>query len=142
MLLRDVMTKAVVTVHLDHTLQHIIDIFEERRFHHIVVIADGHVAGVISDRDLLKHMSPFVGNVYMERRQDANTLKRRAHQIMQREPIVARGEMPVAKAARLMLDQNVTCLPVVGEDQRLCGIVTWRDLLPHCFACDTDADAA
>ncbi|MHC4428831.1 MAG: CBS domain-containing protein [Planctomycetota bacterium] len=132
----DVMTKAVVTIHLDDSLQHLLDIFEERRFHHLVVVDDGQPVGVVSDRDLFKHISPFVGNALMERRQDANTLRKRVHQVMSREPVVAHRDMPVAQAARLLLDHRVSCLPVVGADQRICGIVTWRDLLPHCFSCD------
>ncbi len=130
----EIMTRSVVTVHMDDPLKRIRDIFDESRFHHLVVTEQGMIVGVISDRDLLKHLSPFVGNAWMEREQDTNTFKRKAHQIMTRAPVLAREDMPVEEAAQILLDKRVSCLPVVTPDRRLCGIVTWRDLLPYCFA--------
>ena len=129
MKLGDIMTKSVVTVHMDDTLERIRDIFEESKFHHLLVIDEGKLVGVISDRDLLKHLSPFIGTVWMERRQDVNTLKRTAHQIMQRRPVVAHESMPIDEATDLVLRERVSCLPIVFPDRRVCGIVTWRDLL-------------
>ncbi|MEM7229501.1 MAG: CBS domain-containing protein [Planctomycetota bacterium] len=143
MLLKDIMTRAVVSVHMDDSLARIHEIFNESNFHHIVVMDDGKVVGVISDRDLLKNISPFVGRQSMERSQDLNTLKRRAHQIMHRQPICADEDMPVDTATQLFINENVTCLPVISRDRRLRGIITWRDLLPHCFACGMpERDAA
>ncbi len=133
--MRDVMTKAVVTVDAYDTVAHIRDIFENSAFHHLIVTERGRVKGVISDRDLLKNLSPFVGNAHMERQQDSNLLKRKAHQIMSRSPVVASIETHVDDAAERILRHSVSCLPVVTADQRVLGIVTWRDLLPHCFKC-------
>lgn len=141
MQLTAVMTSDVVTIGPEETLERIRDIFEVSTFHHLVVMNRGRVEGVISDRDLLKHVSPFIGRTLMEREQDVNTLKKRAHQIMTRKPIVALNTMSASDAARLLLASRVSCLPVVDERQRLVGIVSWRDLLPHCFgdACGLDA---
>ncbi|MCA9291290.1 MAG: CBS domain-containing protein [Phycisphaerales bacterium] len=137
--LRDIMTHPVVIVHLDDTLERVRAIFEASKFHHLVVV-DGHrVVGVLSDRDLLKHVSPFIGRTFMERGQDLNTLRRRVHQVMSRDPVVARDDMPLLEAGRFLLEHAVTCLPVVDEADRLCGVVTWRDLLPRCFACTPPA---
>ena len=143
MKLADVMTKSVVTVHMDDTLQRIQEIFGESKFHHLVVLNEGRVVGVISDRDLLKHLSPFVGNDWMERRQDLNTLKRRAHQIMRRKPVVAHENTSVEEATDLLLREGVSCLPIVSPDRRVRGIVTWHDLLRHCVSCEgSKANAA
>jgi acetoin utilization protein AcuB len=143
MTLGDIMTKSVVTVHMDDTLNRIQEIFEESKFHHLLVTDQGRVVGVISDRDLLKHLSPFAGNALMERKQDLNLLKRRAHQIMHRKPVVARPDMPVADATALLLRERISCLPVVTGDRRVCGVVTWRDLLAHSIGGDrAESDAA
>ncbi|MCH8822708.1 MAG: CBS domain-containing protein [Planctomycetes bacterium] len=139
----DFMTSKVVTVQMDDTVATIQEIFDESLFHHLVVVKDRQVVGVISDRDLLKNISPFIGNNWMERKQDTNTLKKRAHQIMRRPPIVTLQTVAVAEAATKLIQEQVTCLPVVDEDGRLEGIVTWRDLMPHCFSCQQDrSDAA
>jgi acetoin utilization protein AcuB len=139
----EIMTRAVVTVRMDDTLKRIQGIFEESRFHHVLVVEDGKLVGVISDRDLLKHLSPFIGQDLMERRQDTSTLQRRAHQIMRRQPVVANEEMSVKEAAELLLREDVSCLPVVSEKQHVRGIVTWRDLLSHTeLSGQPEADAA
>jgi acetoin utilization protein AcuB len=142
MTLGDIMTRSVVTVHMDDTLQRIQEIFEESRFHHLLVTDEGRVVGVISDRDLLKHLSPFTGNVLMERKQDLNLLKRKAHQIMHRKPVTASPDMSVVDATDLVLRERLSCLPVVTPQRRVCGVVTWRDLLAHSIRGDLAASDA
>ena len=140
----DFMTIKVVTVQMDDTVETIRDIFDKSLFHHLVVVEDHKVVGVISDRDLLKNISPFIGSNWMERKQDTNTLKKCAHQIMRRPPIVTTETVSAAKASIKLIQEKVTCLPVVDEKGNLRGIVTWRDLMPHCFACSQQdiSDAA
>ena len=99
--------------------------------------------GIISDRDLLKNMSPFIGRCMMEREQDTRTLARRAHQIMTRRPVVARPDLSIPEAADLLLKHHVSCLPVAGVDRRVQGILTWRDILSCGFGGQREsADAA
>jgi acetoin utilization protein AcuB len=141
MRIRDIMTRHLVTVNMDEPLCNIREIFEQWKFHHLVVLENGRLVGVISDRDLLKNISPFVGNAWMERQQDRNTLNRRAHQIMHRNPVTVTEDMPLIEASQLLLRRQVSCLPVVNEDGVVVGIVTWRDLMPHCFNCEVGSGA-
>ncbi|MBY0309388.1 MAG: CBS domain-containing protein, partial [Phycisphaerales bacterium] len=69
----NVMTTDLVTVKPEDTLGEVREIFDTHRFHHLLVIEHGKVVGIISDRDLLKHLSPFVGKI-SERAQDSYTL--------------------------------------------------------------------
>jgi acetoin utilization protein AcuB len=141
--IKDIMTRSVVSVHVDDTLQRIHAIFQESRFHHVIVVEDGRIVGVISDRDLLKHMSPFIGRQLMEREQDTRTLDRKAHQVMTRRPVVAGPDLSIPEAVDLLIRHGVSCLPVAGADRRVQGILTWRDVLAHCFPHeDESADAA
>jgi len=70
MLVSEVMTEDVVRIDMDTTMSEIRDRFELTRFRHAVVIEEGRVVGVISDRDLLRTVSPFVGKL-AERRQES-----------------------------------------------------------------------
>lgn len=125
---RDVMTAGVTTVKLDATVESIQDIFEHSPFHHLLVVdSDHHVAGVISDRDLLRHLSPFIGKM-AERPADLACLQRRAHQIMTRHPESVRADSLAADAARIMLEHRFSCMPVVDHERRPVGIVTLRDV--------------
>lgn len=122
------MTRQVVTVTMDQTVAQVRELFCRHGFHHILVIDDGHAAGLISDRDLLKNLSPFVGT-RAERSQDAFCLQRKAHQIMTRKLIWVPPETPIQDAIALLLAHGLTCLPVLDDYLHVMGIVTWRDLL-------------
>lgn len=126
---RDVMSSPVITVQMDDFLWSVRDAFFAHKCRHVVVMERHKVYGVVSDRDVLRVMSPFVGNEAMERSQDANTLKKRVHQIMSRSPITIGPDEFVAAASMKMIDQRVSSLPVVDDDGKLVGIVTSRDIL-------------
>src|SRR5918996_6604523 len=49
-------------------------------------------------------------------------------EVMSKPPILAREETTLEEAARVMLDRGIGCLPVVGADGGLVGIVTESDL--------------
>ncbi len=124
----EIMTRRIETVSMDDELRLVREIFEREKFHHLIVVESGRAVGVISDRDLLKHLSPFLGRV-SERAQDSDTLRRRAHQVMSR-PLVSCGpEASITFAARLMLERKLSCLPVIDGRERCVGIVTLRDVL-------------
>ena len=123
-----IMTKIVVTVELDDSLQTINEIFSHSRFHHLLVVENNELRGVISDRDVLKASSPFL-NTLAERSRDIETLSKRAHQIMSREPITVTKEHSLGEAVALLLKQKVSCLPVVSPEGKIEGIVTWKDLI-------------
>lgn len=128
----DILTPAPITVGLDATLAQIKAIFDSHAFHHLLVVENDELFGIISDRDLLRAVSPFVGSA-SERPLDLATLKRHAHQIMTRKPVTVRAEESVKVAARRLLDCRGSCLPVVGDGDAVLGIVTWHDLLRACI---------
>jgi acetoin utilization protein AcuB len=123
-----IMARDIIAIAMDDDVGRVRELFEEHRFHHLLVIEQGRLMGVISDRDLLRNLSPFIGR-RSERNQDVETLDRRVHQIMTRKPVTIPPEMKVEDAARLMLKSRVSCLPVVTEKRHAVGIVTSRDLL-------------
>ena len=124
----DIMSRGVVTVGVDQDVFSVCKLFDEHGFHHVLVIDRGQLVGVISDRDVLREASPFIGTL-AERPQDVATLKKRVHQIMSRHVVVTRGDDSVADAAAAMLDHGVSCLPVVTAEGSVEGVVTWKDLL-------------
>lgn len=128
MRIADILTPRPITVGLDDTLATIKQVFDSHSFHHLLVLDHGELFGIISDRDLLRALSPFVGG-HTERPIDLATLKRHAHQIMTRHPITTTPDEPVASAAQRLLENRVSCLPVLGPNDEVLGIVTWRDML-------------
>jgi acetoin utilization protein AcuB len=129
MKLGEIMTTRVVTVEFDDSLATVKEIFDSLRFHHLLVIgSDKKLCGVISDRDLLRAISPYVGTP-SETARDAATLKKRAHQIMTRTPVTLRPDAGLADAIELLLGHRISCIPIVDEAFRAVGIISWRDIL-------------
>ena len=124
---QDIMTTKVVTIDLDVTLKEIKEVFEHARFHHVLVTEKNKLVGIISDRDILKAISPFIGTL-SERQSDTDTLKKRAHQIMSRHATTVLPTESVPAAAKLMLAKGVSCLPVVSKNN-IVGILTMKDIL-------------
>jgi acetoin utilization protein AcuB len=129
MTLGKIMTARIVTVEMDDRLEVVKDIFDTKRFHHLLVL-DEHkrLSGVLSDRDLLRALSPYVGSA-AETARDLATLNKRVHQIMTRQPITLRRESGIAEAVELLLKNGISCIPIVDDEFKPVGIVSWRDLL-------------
>jgi acetoin utilization protein AcuB len=129
MTLGKIMTARIVTVEMDDRLEAVKDIFDTMRFHHLLVV-DEHkkLSGVLSDRDLLRALSPYVGSA-TETARDLATLNKRVHQIMTRKPITLRQESGIAEAVELLLKNRISCIPIVDDAFKPVGIVSWRDLL-------------
>ena len=49
-------------------------------------------------------------------------------------------ETKIGEAAKLMSQNHVGCLPVCDNNNSICGIVTDRDLVLRCIACDKDVN--
>ncbi len=129
MRVRDIMTTPVHTVKMDDPLLAAKKVFDRKHCHHAVVLEENRVVGVISDRDVLKAVSPFVGIKNMERTRDLSTLQKRIHQVMSRSLVVADVDESVVVAAARMQDERISCLPVVDEAYSPLGILTIRDFV-------------
>ena len=122
------MSTRLITIDMDVSLKEIRELFEKASFHHLLVTEKDKLVGVISDRDILRWTSPFIGTP-QERPADEHLLHKRAHQIMTRHPVTLYNTDSVAKALQLLVDKKLSCLPVTDADGSLVGIITARDFL-------------
>ncbi|GAA4502456.1 CBS domain-containing protein [Pseudaeromonas paramecii] len=127
MLVRDIMRERVASVGMDDKLETVREIFAQAPFHHLLVLEDDKLVGIVSDKDLYRAISPYLDS-FAENQRDRDTLSRKVHQIMSREPVTVSPELGVRSAADLMLARGISCLPVLEQGQ-VVGILTWRDLL-------------
>lgn len=128
MKVHELMTKRVVTVEMDDRLDVVYDIFRKSNFHHLLVTADKKLLGVLTDKDLFRAISPRIGT-NMQNEHDLASLNKRVHQIMSRQLITIHQDKRVIEAIKLFNAKNVSCLPVLNEDDELVGILSWRDIL-------------
>jgi acetoin utilization protein AcuB len=129
-----IMTTRVVSVEMDDRLDVVKKIFDTLKFHHLLVVDDrGKLKGVVSDRDLLKALSPYVGSA-TENARDIATLNKRVHQIMSRNLITVHPDASIPEAIKLFLEQRISCIPVIDEGLKPVGILSWRDILKTLLA--------
>lgn len=128
MSVKEIMTTRIVTVEMDDTLAKVKEIFDTLKFHHLLVIEAHKLFGVISDRDLLKAISPNLGSMG-ESLKDRQTLCKKAHQVMTRKLVTLPPDASIAEAVQIFIHQNISCIPIVNSDFVPIGIVTWRDVL-------------
>jgi acetoin utilization protein AcuB len=115
----EIMTTKVVTITPQATVAAAVDLFVRHRFRHLLV-TDGLrcLAGVLSDRDALRHMA---------KGGDPNAVT--VGEIMKRRPVVATPETAVTAAIDQLRAHRINCLPVVDGAGTMLGIVTTTDLL-------------
>ncbi len=126
MKISDIMSSRVVTIEMDDRLTLVKEIFDNAPFHHLVVVDEGELMGILSERDFLRAISPNLG--LNETTRDRETLQKRVHQVMSRNPVTVASHLNINDATTLLLEHEVGCLPVL-ENNQLIGIVTWKDLL-------------
>lgn len=116
-----IMTTNPVALHPDHTLADVQGIFTKNRIHHLPVVDEGKLVGLITTYDLWKQDLPF--DQYSQKT---------VGEIMTTRLAKIRPHDKVGTAAELFLDNRFHALPVV-EDGRLVGIVTSFDVLRYEF---------
>ncbi len=129
--LQEVMSRNVVSVAADTSIKDSLDLLVGRHIHHLLIHDDKQTVGILSDRDILKAISPFLGKL-SERAMDAQTVERPVHQIMTRRLICAPPRATLCEGTELMLKHGISCV-VVGTPNAIVGIVTWRDLLKAAY---------
>lgn len=128
MAIEQIMSTDLVTVEPDDTLRLVNEIFEHVPFHHLLVVENGKLFGVLSDRDLLKSLSPSLGTA-QETYKDLAILNKKVHQFMTRKPVTLNPGASVYAAVQVFNQYKISCIPVVNESFKPLGILTWRDIL-------------
>ena len=124
----DIMTAKPVSIHQNGTLRQALELMDSNHCRHLPVLnSDGQLVGIVSDRDCRTALnSPHILRERWQDEQLADKLRVRA--IMTPAPIVIEPDAEAAEAARLMLNNHISCLPVIlGET--LVGIVTTSDIM-------------
>ncbi|MFO0570242.1 MAG: CBS domain-containing protein [Polyangiaceae bacterium] len=127
-LVRDIMTREVVTLFEEDNLLGVEEGMQHFRFRHLPVVDDGKLVGLITHRDLLRVAASVAEPGGPQRTQ---SIKERlfARDVMSRELVTVREDTPIADAGLLMWNSKLGCLPVVTDAGALVGIVTEADFV-------------
>jgi len=124
-LARDLMTVSVLSLPSDSTLIDAWALMKRRGFRHIPVTSmHGTLVGMVSDRDLLRHVPELITMA-----NTSQAAQRRLAEIMTSRVISATPTTDIREIARVLLDEQIHAIPILDGDRRLVGILSTHDLL-------------
>jgi acetoin utilization protein AcuB len=123
LLVKDSMTREVAVLSPQATAAEALGMCRERRIRHLPVLEEGHLVGIVSDRDL-RSAAPALGDP-----ERASALEEiRISDVMTSEVVTARPDDPIEEAANRMREKRIGCLPVL-DDGALVGVITSSDVM-------------
>ena len=127
MLVRNWMSKNVVTINEDDSMQDAMKLMKQHNIRMLPVLKNGSLVGVVTDRDLKRASAS-----------DATTLdvhellylisKIKVKNIMSKNPIAVSPDLTVEETAELLLNNKISGVPVVDDQGKVVGTITQTDL--------------
>lgn len=127
-LVKDWMSTDVITVNPKTTLPEAHQIMTNEEIRRLPVIDDeGQLVGIITLGDIRgAEPSPATSLSIWEMNYLLSTLK--IEKIMSKNPVTIEAEAAIGEAARKMLENRVSGLPVIDDHNRVVGIITESDI--------------
>lgn len=121
------MTKNPVTINPEASVVEASELMKKEKVHRLPVLdRDKNLVGVISEKDIL-FATPSPASSLSIHEMAYLLSKLTVRKLMTKNPVTISRTTTVEEAARLMVDQDLSCLPVV-EDGKLVGIVSKSDM--------------
>jgi len=112
----NVMSTDLITVTDDYIVELVLKIMEWRNIRHLPVEGkDGELKGIITKKRLDRYLTDDKSNKQLT-----------AADVMDRNPTTIKPDEDIKYAMLLMLDEGISCLPVI-EQGKLIGIITDKD---------------
>jgi acetoin utilization protein AcuB len=127
MLIHDIMRRDPAALSPAATLAEMLALLQRRGIRHIPIVEGQKLVGIVSDRDIKSALLSVTDTASGPAR-DRLLHEIRAATVMAPKVVTIAPVSPVEEAARLMLENRISALPVTDQ-QRLVGIVTETDVL-------------
>ena len=119
-----IMTKNPIALSPQHTIADVESLFKHHRIHHLPVVEEGRLIGLVTTYDLWNHRS-------------SNPTETFVTDVMNTRIVKISASDKIGTAAELFLDNRFHALPVM-EGDKLVGIVTTFDVLKYEFRKEYD----
>lgn len=121
------MTRHVVTVTEDTRVTDAVDLMERNQFHRLPVVKNHRYIAMVTDKEIsenspsqLTSLSIFEMNYLFD--------KMTVGEIMTRQEVIVHADTLLEEAATIMINENLTVLPVLNSQKNLVGIITYKDV--------------
>lgn len=113
----EIMSRRLVTAKGEEKLSDIAEKMIQYKVSSVVVVSDGKVVGIVTEKDFVK---------FFALRVDYDS---KISEYMTRDVIVVREDASLNEAKNIMISNNIRHLPVVDRDNNLVGMITVRDIV-------------
>lgn len=138
MLVRNWMSRNVVTIGPGDSLQVAVDLLRRHSVRMLPVVKDGQLKGLITDSDV-KRVSASDANS-LEIHELIYLLSQvKVAEFMTRKVVVVRPDHTVQEAAWMMLNNKISGMPVVDDNGQVVGIITESDVFRLLLSLTGDA---
>lgn len=120
MRVRDTMTRNVMFLSPDDTLDEAYDLMLTQEIRHLPVVEGTNLVGILSDRDVL--LRAELGD------EAINVPQIPVRDAMTKGPITCDTRTTVSEAATMLIENHISCLPVTSLGE-LVGMITTTDML-------------
>ena len=114
---RDIMSTKIESLTSKHTVADGMKLLTKYEIHHLPIVDNNVLVGIVSDRLLLKLLA------------DDKPTTTPLEQVMVKEVLVGQEHSSISDIARVMLEERIHCVPITTEDLELKGLVTSSDIL-------------
>jgi len=135
---RDVMTQRVHRIYPDTPVRELLEVMAHHQLKAVPVVGEKReVLGVVTDRDLLRHLMPLIGRLGEGEKLGADDPEQALYatpvrEIMSRSVMCISEDQTLPEVVSSMINKDVERLPVVHEG-RLTGFLTRADVLRKLF---------
>ena len=112
----DAMTNKLLTLSPAAKIKDAQALMNKHKIHHIPLIIDNKLTGLISNRDIPENMIDFEKEIRLDK-------------VMSKMVLAASESTPLRHVAEVFLNENINSLPIVDDDFFVTGIITHRDLI-------------
>ena len=127
MLVKNWMSKEVVTVHVNDTMQDAVKLLREHGIRMLPVMEQGELVGIVTDRDIKRASASDATTLdFYELIHLVSTIKLK--HIMTKNPITVPFDFTVEETAEVLLKNKISGVPVLNHDKEIVGTITQTDL--------------
>ena len=127
MLVKDWMSKKIITIDANDSMQEATRLLKEYKIRMLPVIRKGKLVGIVTDRDI-KQASASDATTLDIHELIYLILQIKVKDIMTRDPIAVPANFTVEETAEVLLNNRISGVPVVDHSGNIVGIITQADL--------------
>ena len=127
MLVKNRMSKTVITVDVNDSMHDAMKLLKENNIRMLPVMEEGELVGIITDRDI-KRASASDATTLEIHELTYLMIRIKAIDVMNKDPITVRFDHTVEETAEALLNNKISGAPVVGDKGNVVGIITQTDL--------------